>query len=79
MSWRASERNVRIGFGLLDPDPGEHDRRRDAHQLLVDQFRRRDPEVAARALDRHLAHNEELAHTALSGSVAGNVKARSVQ
>jgi len=70
MSERASERYVRIGFGLLDPDPGEHDRRRDAHQLLVEEFRQRDPEVAARVLDEHLAHNEELAHNALSGSLA---------
>jgi len=69
MSERASERYVRIGFGLLDPDPTEHDRRREAHQLLVDEFRKRDPQVAARALEDHLAHNEELAHTALSGSV----------
>ena len=43
MSNRASERYVRIGFGLLDPDPGEHDRRREAHPLLVDEFRNRDP------------------------------------
>ncbi|MDQ2876557.1 MAG: GntR family transcriptional regulator [Actinomycetota bacterium] len=70
MSERASERYVRIGFGLLDPDPSEHDRRREAHQMLVDEFRQRDPEVAARALDEHLARNEELAHNALSGSVA---------
>ncbi|MGB6580833.1 MAG: GntR family transcriptional regulator [Streptosporangiaceae bacterium] len=70
MSERASERYVRIGFGLLDPDPSEHGRRRDAHQLLVDEFRKRAPQVAARALDEHLAHNEELAHNALSGSVA---------
>jgi DNA-binding GntR family transcriptional regulator len=70
MSERASERYVRIGFGLLDPDPTEHDRRRDAHQLLIDEFRKRTPQVAARALDEHLAHNEELAHNALSGSVA---------
>ena len=70
MIWRASERYVRIGFGLLDPDPREHDRRREAHQLLVDEFRKRDAQVAARALEGHLAHNEELAHTALSGSVA---------
>ena len=70
MSERASERYVRIGFGLLDPDPTEHDRRRDAHQLLVAEFRKRGPQVSARALDEHLAHNEELAHNALSGSVA---------
>ena len=70
MSWRASERYVRIGFGLLDPDPREHDRRREAHQLLVAEFRERDPQIAARALEDHLAHNEELAHTALSGSTA---------
>ena len=70
MSERASERYVRIGFGLLDPDPGEHERRREAHQRLVDEFSKRDPEVAARALDEHLAHNEDLAHSALSGSVA---------
>jgi DNA-binding GntR family transcriptional regulator len=69
MSERATERYVRIGFGLLDPDPREHDRRREAHQRLVDEFRTRDPEVAARALDEHLAHNEDLAHDALSGSV----------
>ena len=67
MSERASERYVRIGFGLLDPDPTEHDRRREAHQLLVDQLRKRDPEIAARALDEHLAHNENLAHRALFG------------
>ena len=67
MSNRASERYVRIGFGLLGPDPGEHDRRREAHQLLVDEFRNRDPEIAALALDRHLAHNEDLAHNVLSG------------
>jgi DNA-binding GntR family transcriptional regulator len=70
MSERATERYVRIGFGLLDPDPSEHDRRREAHQLLVDQFRTGDPEVAARALDEHLAHNEDLAHNALSGPAA---------
>lgn len=66
MLWRASERYVRIAFGLLDPDPSEHDRRREAHQLLVDEFRKRDPELAARALDEHLAGNEALARTALS-------------
>ena len=70
LSERASERYVRIGFGLLDPDPGEHDRRREAHQLLVEKFRPRDPEIAARALDEHLAHNEDLAGNALAGSVA---------
>jgi DNA-binding GntR family transcriptional regulator len=56
---------VRIGFGLLDPHPTKHDRRREAHQLLVDELRKRDPEIAARALDEHLAHNEKLAHNAL--------------
>ncbi len=64
--WRAGERYIRIGFGLLDPDPREHQRRREAHQLLVDRFRTRDPRVAARALDEHLTHNEELARDALS-------------
>lgn len=64
--WRAGERYIRIGFGLLDPDPHEHHRRWKAHQLLVDEFRKRDPDVAARAVDHHLAHNEELARNALS-------------
>jgi len=36
----------------------------------VDEFRKRDPEIAARALDEHLAHNEDLAHNALSRSMA---------
>jgi DNA-binding GntR family transcriptional regulator len=71
MSERASERYVRIGFGLLDPDPTEHDRRREAHQQLVDQLRTRDPEIAARALDQHLSHNEDIAHHALFGPARG--------
>ncbi|NKJ51244.1 hypothetical protein CIC12_31900 [Burkholderia sp. SG-MS1] len=66
MHWRATERYVRIGFGLLDPDPEEHDRRRDAHQFLIDAFRKRDPAFAARALESHLAENEKLAATALA-------------
>lgn len=65
--WRASERYIRIGFGLLDRDPEEHDRRRVAHQTLVDVFRERDPERAAAAVEEHLAHNEEIAASALRG------------
>lgn len=64
--WQACERYVRIGFGLLDTDPEEHRRRAEAHQLLVDEFRTRDPEAAARALDEHLAHNETIASRALA-------------
>lgn len=64
--WRAGERYIRIGFGLLDPDPREHTRRRESHQLLIDRFRTRDPRTAARALEEHLAHNEDLARNALS-------------
>lgn len=75
MLWRAGERYVRIGFGLLDPDPDEHERRREAHQLLIKEFRTRDPEVAARAIDEHLAHNEELAAAALSGGCDPTVHA----
>lgn len=70
MLWRAGERYVRIGFGLLDPSPGEHERRQEAHQFLINEFRKRDPEAAAKALDEHLAHNEQLAHAALSGDGA---------
>ena len=66
--FRASERYVRIGFGRLDPDPNEHERRREAHQLLVTEFRKRDPDRAAQAVDQHLAHNEDLVHTALHSS-----------
>ena len=68
MSERASERYVRIGFGLLDPDPDEHWRRERAHEELVAAFRHRDPESAAQAVHGHLAHNEDLAHRALFGS-----------
>jgi DNA-binding GntR family transcriptional regulator len=63
--WRAAERYIRIGFGLLDPDPQEHRRREHAHVDLVAAFRRRDPEVAADAVNQHLAHNETIAHHAL--------------
>jgi DNA-binding GntR family transcriptional regulator len=63
--WRAAERYVRIGFGLLDPDPDEHARRRRAHEELIAVFRQRDPDAAARAVDTHLDHNEQLAANAL--------------
>jgi len=76
MLWRAGERYVRIGFGLLDPDPDEHERRRKAHQLLIEEFRKRDPDNAARALDEHLAHNENLAAAALSGGLGATAQSR---
>ncbi|GAA3551381.1 GntR family transcriptional regulator [Amycolatopsis ultiminotia] len=69
--WRASERYIRIGFRRLDPDPQEHDRRREAHQLLVEEFRKGDPAAAASALDVHLANNECMAHNALWGPRTG--------
>jgi DNA-binding GntR family transcriptional regulator len=63
--WRAAERYVRIGFGLLDPDPDEHARRRRAHEELIAVFRRHDPDAAAHAVFTHLDHNERLALSAL--------------
>jgi DNA-binding GntR family transcriptional regulator len=63
--WRAAERYIRIGFGLLDPDPHEHWRRERAHEDLVAAFRRRDPDGAAQAVHGHLARNEEIALLAL--------------
>lgn len=66
MLWRAAERYVRVGFGLMDPDPNEHIRRKEAHQYLVAEFRKRDPDAAARALEEHLARNENLADAALA-------------
>lgn len=75
MLWRAGERYVRIGFGLLDPDPDEHERRREAHQQLVAEFRKRDPDLAANALGDHLAHNENLAAEALRGNLTSTAYA----
>jgi DNA-binding GntR family transcriptional regulator len=72
MLWRAAERYVRIGFGLLDPDPDEHARRRRAHEELIEVFRRRDSEAAAQAVFGHLDHNEQLALSALR--VLGSAK-----
>ncbi len=63
--WRAGERYVRIGFGLLDLDPHEHERREQAHEDLIAAFRKRDPDLAAQAIYDHLARNEETARMAL--------------
>jgi DNA-binding GntR family transcriptional regulator len=63
--WRAAERYIRIGFGRLDPDPDEHQRREHAHVDLIAAFRRRDPDAAADAVNTHLTHNETIAHRAL--------------
>ena len=63
--WRAGERYVRIGFGLLDLDPHEHERREQAHEDLIAAFRKRDPDLAAQAIYDHLARNEEAARMAL--------------
>lgn len=64
--WRAGERYIRIGFGQLDPDPAEHERRGKAHMDLVAAFRTRDPAKAATAVEQHLARNEKIAVSALS-------------
>lgn len=64
--WRAAERYIRIGFGRLDPDPGEHERRGRAHMDLVTAFRTRDPAKVAGAVEQHLARNEKIAFSALS-------------
>jgi DNA-binding GntR family transcriptional regulator len=74
--WRAAERYIRIGFGLLDPDPREHHRRQRAHEELISVFRRRDPKAAARAVDAHLDHNEKIAQAALGIPAAPPVAAR---
>lgn len=66
--WRAAERYIRIAFGQLDLDPGEHERRERAHEELIAAFRSRDPEAAAKAVHDHLAHNEQLALSALEES-----------
>ena len=63
--WRASERYIRIGWGLLDPDPREHQRREQYHLELVSAFRPRDPEIAAGAVLLHLSRNEQTALLAL--------------
>lgn len=67
--WRAAERYIRIGFGLLDPDPNERIRRRHAHEDLVAVFRQRDPDAAAQAVFTHLDHNEQIALSALGPAV----------
>ncbi|MDL4813287.1 GntR family transcriptional regulator [Actinomadura opuntiae] len=63
--WRAGERYIRIGFGKLDPDPAEHERRGKAHVDLVAAFRSRDPDTAAAGIEEHLSRNEQIALGAL--------------
>lgn len=65
MLWRSAERYVRIGFGRLDRDPHEHERREQAHEELIAAFRKRDPDLAAQAIYDHLARNEDTARMAL--------------
>jgi DNA-binding GntR family transcriptional regulator len=57
------ERCIRIGFGALDPDPREHERRAQAHESLLTVFRKRDP--AAEAIHQHLERNKHIALRAL--------------
>jgi DNA-binding GntR family transcriptional regulator len=64
--WRAAERYIRIGFGRLDTDPREHDRREKAHEDLLATFRRRNPGEVVDAVLKHLDQNELIAVEALS-------------
>jgi DNA-binding GntR family transcriptional regulator len=73
--WQASERYVRIAFGLLDPDPDEHHRREHAHSTLVAAFGTRDDQQVADEVRRHLIRNEQMALRALD---AGQEEATSV-
>lgn len=63
--WQAAERYIRIGFGRLDTQPHEHDRREHAHEDLLDAFRERKPQAVRNAVTAHLEHNETLAQQAL--------------
>jgi DNA-binding GntR family transcriptional regulator len=69
--WRASERYIRIGWGRLDPEPAEHQRREQHHVELVQAFRQHDPEIAASAVHQHLSRNEETALRALDPAPTG--------
>jgi DNA-binding GntR family transcriptional regulator len=76
--WQASERYVRIAFGMLDPNPEEHHRREHAHSALVTAFRTRDKQQVADEVQRHLTRNEQMALRALeSGRAAATPVASS--
>lgn len=66
--WRAGERYLRIGFRQFDHDPAEPERRTKAHLALVDAFRTREPVTVAAAVEHHLARNEQIALSALTGT-----------
>jgi len=61
MLGRAAERYIRLSFGGLDTDPHEPQRREQAHSVLLEAVRRRDPGAAAHALLEHLDTNERIA------------------
>ena len=63
--WRAAERYIRIGFGVLAPQPDEHHRRQHAHEELIGVFRTRDADAVATAVYAHLNRNEKLAEAGL--------------
>jgi DNA-binding GntR family transcriptional regulator len=63
--WRAAERYIRIGFGALDVNPHEHNRREKAHETLVAAFRTRKPKAVTKAVIEHLEGNERIALEAL--------------
>ena len=67
---RAGERYVRVGFKGLGLSPGESTHRQHAHVNLVQQFRQRDPQVAAIAVDDHLAQDEQVAIASLKAFAA---------
>lgn len=64
--WHAAERYIRIGFGRLDTQPREHDRREHAHEELLNAFRAREPQAVRNAVTAHLEHNETLAEQTLA-------------
>lgn len=68
--WHAAERYVRVGFGLLDPDPEEHDRRAHAHTALIDAFTTRDHDQVRDEMTAHLDRNETMAQRAIA-DIAG--------
>lgn len=77
--WRAAERYIRIGFGRLDPDPYEHDRREQTHEDLIAAFRTREPRTAANAIYEHLRRNEHIALQALESDGDGALLVSSPQ
>lgn len=72
MLWNSAQRYIRFAFDRRERDPDEPRRRYEAHAMLLDVARSRDPERMRTAVCEHLQANQAIALEGITGATGSS-------